>query len=378
MFVDIENPKSPLKVANILMAYDKGVVVNGVRMPPQKLTTEVCFDILKSTNYARNIKDMLSCIANLPNEEQAKFKEVVLATFSNREQPEAILQIGQELAEKSGYEIEFAEAQKINDGLYLYSGAEALRDMVSAKSHLTNEDFSAYDKVVFLSHDKIQFNSYVKFPKNIEIPNSSDVSFYDEKKGSGCHLRGVQSICFKDGARVNLCKAKKLPKNLDFSHCSEVNLRECKLSEQPNLHFKVGARVNLSGAKKIPNDIDLSCCDVVKLICCNLQGLSHLRFKEGATVYLMGAENFPESLDVSCCDKVDLSYCDFVNVKQLFFKNREQMEKSNAVLPDDWNGKLTFVDEQPQIQKEENIDSPHKSTNGLRKFIGKFLGKGGR
>ena len=38
MFVDIKNPKSPLKVTNILTAYDKGVVVKGVRQSPQKLT----------------------------------------------------------------------------------------------------------------------------------------------------------------------------------------------------------------------------------------------------------------------------------------------------------------------------------------------------
>ena len=67
MFVDIENPKSPLKVANILTAYDKGVVVKGVRQPPKKLTPKVCFDILKSTNYPRCIRDILQLIASKPN-----------------------------------------------------------------------------------------------------------------------------------------------------------------------------------------------------------------------------------------------------------------------------------------------------------------------
>ncbi len=61
--------------------------------------------------------------------------------------------------------------------------------MVSAKAHLTDEDFSAYDKVIFLSHEKIQFDCAVKFPKNMEIPNSTDVSFFDEKKGTVCYLR---------------------------------------------------------------------------------------------------------------------------------------------------------------------------------------------
>ncbi len=85
MFVDIESPKTPLKIANILTAYDKGVVIKGVRQPKEKLTPDVCFDILKSTNYPRCIRDMLACIAKLPDEEQAQFIDVVLATFSNRE-----------------------------------------------------------------------------------------------------------------------------------------------------------------------------------------------------------------------------------------------------------------------------------------------------
>ena len=123
MFVDIENPKSPLKVVNILTAYDKGVVIKGVRQPKEKLTPEVCFDILKSTNYPRCIRDVLQLIAKLPDEEQAEFKEVVLAAFDHRLQPTDILQLGQELAEKSGYGIEFAKLKKMKEGEYLLSDA---------------------------------------------------------------------------------------------------------------------------------------------------------------------------------------------------------------------------------------------------------------
>ena len=136
MFVDIENPKSPLKVANILTAYDKGVVVKGVRQPPQKLTPEVCFDILKSTNYPRCIRDILQLIAKLPDEEQAQFKDVVLSCFDNREQPTDIFQLGQELAEKSGYGIEFAKLKKINEGPYLYSEANAQKCYMCLKVNL--------------------------------------------------------------------------------------------------------------------------------------------------------------------------------------------------------------------------------------------------
>ena len=240
MFVDIENPKTPLKVANILAVYDKGVVIKGVRQSPQKLTPEVCFDILKSTNYPRCIRDILQLIAKLPDDEQAQFKDVVLACFDNREQPTDIFQLGQKIAEKSGYGIEFAKLKKINEGPYLYSEADARKCFMCLKSEFKDEDFSAYDKVVFLSHEKIQFSEDVKFPKNMDFPNSSDVSFYDKNGESACNFLGVQSIRFKDGAKVDLRNAKNLPENLDFSQCDEVDLSQCDLSEQPNLCFKEG------------------------------------------------------------------------------------------------------------------------------------------
>ena len=82
MFVDITNPKSPLAVENILTPYKKGRLVSGIRQPKEKISPDVCIDILKSTNYARNIKDMLLCIAELPLSEQAQF------IFKNRAQME--------------------------------------------------------------------------------------------------------------------------------------------------------------------------------------------------------------------------------------------------------------------------------------------------
>ena len=323
MFVDIENPKSPLKVANILMAYDKGVVVKGVRQPKEKLTPEVCFDILKSTNYPRCIRDVLQLIAKLPDEEQAEFKDVVLSCFDNREQPTDIFQLGQELAEKSGYGIEFAKLKKINEGPYLYSEANAQKCYMCLESEFINEDFRTYDKVVFLSDKKIQFSDDVKFPKNMEFPNSSDVSFV-------CNLQGVQGIRFKDGAKVNLKGAENLPANMDFSMCDEVDLGECDLSEQPNLRFKEGASVDLSGAKNLPENLDFSCCDEVDLSFCNLIGQPNLRFKEGSKVDLRDAYNLPPNLDFSHCAVVNLRYCDLSSQPNLRFKDGAKVSLYDA------------------------------------------------
>ena len=268
MFVDIKNPKTPLKVINILTAYDKGVVVKGVRQSPKKLTPEVCLDILKSTNYPRCIRDVLQLIAKLPDEEQVQFKDVVLSTFDNRDQPADILQLGQEIAEKSGYGIEFAKAQKIKDGPYLLSEANAQKCYMCLRSEFTNEDFSAYDKVVFLSDKKIQFGINVKFPKNMEFPNSLDVSFSEQKKWttSRCNFEGVQNIRFKDGAKVDLSEAENLLPNLDFSCCNEVSLSRCDLKRVSHLRFKDGAKIDMSLAYYLPENLDFSQCDTVRLI----------------------------------------------------------------------------------------------------------------
>ncbi len=332
MFVDIRNSKTPLKIANILTAYDKGVVVKGVRQPKEKLTQEVCFDILKSTNYPRCIRDILQLIAKLPDEEQAQFKDVVLACFDNREQPEPILQLGRELAEKSGYGIEFAKAQKIKDGPYLYSDVDVRKCFMCLGSEFTDEDFSAYDKVIFLSDKKIYFDADVKFPKNMEFPNSTDVSFSDKNKGlmaPKCDFDGVQSICFKDGAKVDLYVVKNLPPNLDFSRYAEVGLLGCDLREQLNLHFREGAKVNLDRAENLPPNIDFSCCDELDLSGCDLSGQPHLRFKNGAKVVLRHAYNLPTNLDFSCCDKVNLG-CDLSGQPHLCFKDGAEVILNGA------------------------------------------------
>ena len=416
--MDIEHFKSAIAIENILMPYKKGRLApdKKTRLPKEPITPEICMEILKSTNYARNIKDMLQCIADLPQSEQAQFKDVVLSCFDNREQPTDIFQLGQELAEKSGYGIELAKLQKIKDGPYLFSEVDARKCEVRVDAYFEYKDFSAYDKVIFLSDKKIYFDTDVKFPKNMDFASCDEVNLSD------CDLSDVQSIRFKDGAKVNLSYAGNLPPNLDFSMCSRVDLEECDLSEQPNLRFKEGASVDLSGAKNLPVNLDVSCCDevnlgwcdlseqpnlrfkdgakvkllyaknlpadidfsmcdVVSLSECDLSKQSNLRFKNGAKVYLNGAKNLPSNLDFSICDEVDLHYCNLSRVQKLVFKNRQQMKKSQAYLPDGWKGKLVFTDEVSQndlnLAREKNLASSQVE-NGWSSFVGKIFGKGSR
>ena len=326
MFVDIESFKGAIGVENILMPYKKGRLSpdKKTRLPKEPITPDICWQILKSTNNPVNIQHMLECVAELPASEQAHFKEVVLATFSNREQPNKqphnIVLLGKKLAVASGYEAELADAQKIKGGDFLLSTPKLAKGFISFQTFFSNVDFSAYEKLICLSDEKIEFNENVKFSKNLEISNSSDVSFYDAKREVGSDLQGVQSISFKDGAKVNLSRTTNLPPNLDVSKCAYVNLFECDLKDRPNLRFKDGARVDLYGVQNLPPNLDVSMCSGVDLEECDLKDQPNLRFKDGARVNLYGVQNLPPNLDVSCCDEVGLSHCDLNKQPNLRFK----------------------------------------------------------
>ena len=323
MFVDIENFKSALAVENILTPYKKGRLSDDkkTRLPKEKITPDTCMEILKSTNYARNIKDMLECIKELPPHEQAQFKNVVLATFDNREQPNDILVLGKKFAVASGFEAELAEAQKLKDGEFLHSSSKLDKSLVSFKNDFENVDFSAYEKVICLSDAKIQFLEGVKFPKHLEIPNSSDVSFFNEVQRVGCDFTGVQSVRFKDGAFVNFEMAKNLPPNIDVSMCSKVFLARCDLKEQPNLSFKDGAKVLLDGNQNIPVHLDVSMCQSVYIYNCDWKDLPRLRFIDGASVLLYNVQNLTPDMDFSQCADVTLAECDLKDQPNLCFKN---------------------------------------------------------
>lgn len=361
MFVEIADLKSPLAVENILTPYKKGRLSSDKksRLPKEKITPAVCFEILRSTNYARNIKDMLECMRRLSYAEQAQFKEVVLATFTQREQPQAILDLSREFAIANRFEREFDEVRKIKEGVFLSSAAQKVRGYISSESSFVGLDFSTYDKLVCVNSEIIKFAKNVKFSEQVEFPNSSEV-FLQE-----CDLYGVKSLLFKEGATVKLGTAKNLPPQLDVSMCNCVHLEGCDLKEQTNLRFKDGASVSFWGAMSFPDNFDVSNCVEVNLVKCDLSNLSQLKFMKGATVYLDGAHHLPQNLDFSMCQNVALLETNFDGVKSAIFKNRQQMQDSGVKLPENWSGELVFANE---------ISSSHFK-NKMGKFIGKMLGR---
>ncbi len=321
MFVDITDFKGAIEVENMLRAYKRGEM---------KITPEVCLEVLAATNYKRNIRDMLECVAKLPVAEQAGFKDVVLSTFDNREQPNDVLVLGKKLAVAGGYEAELGEiAGVIQEGDYLKSEIHAEKWCVTAREDWSGENLLAYHRMKFI-REKANLCDAKNLPEILDVSGCCEVSL------NQCDLAGIRELRFKDGAAVYLCKARGLPKDFDMSMCDEVNLHKCDLASVKNLRFKAGAKVYLYEAKNLPEDLDVSMCDVVDLGKCDLVSVKNLRFKAEAKVYLYEAKNLPEDLDVSMCNYVNLRDCFLGRIKNLRFKARAEVNLRRAMsLPKD-------------------------------------------
>lgn len=372
MFVDITNPKSPLAVENILAPYKKGRVIRGVRQPKEKITPDVCLEILKSTNYARNIKDMLLCIAELPTSEQAQFKEVIIATFYKREQPQSVVTLGCQLADAHGFIL--PQSQDEEHPTYLSSAPERILTIERNTGHLETEYFDGYDRLICWSDNTIRLgrtlNAEKILPPIIEAPNSEFINFFGKEACDGSRLR---TIVVKEGGSVVMTDVNPLPKkvdltackrviigfydlkyttewkyqpnaltcsehdldlseeNLDFSAFGRVVLERCSVGQDAKIIFRKGAEVDFCGIKdKLPDNIDFSECSEVALDMDDLSYLKNLCFKNGAKVTLKRVKKLPPDIDFSECDEVNLIGCDLCSQSNLRFKNgaKVKLEKS--------------------------------------------------
>ena len=405
MFVDIEDYKSPLKVEIILTPYKRGRLASDKKsyLPKEPITPDICWEVLRSTNAPRNIKDMLQCIADLPPSEQAQFKDVVLSTFTQREQSDKkncnIVLLGEKLAVASGYEKELADARKIKEGKFLRSTSE-LNQVYVYFEDFVHGDFSAYNRLTCASFGNVYFSKSCVLPEYVDVPFAQKVHMKE------CNFIQVKKVNFKSGAKVHFEDAQNLPPLLDVSRCSYVNFKNCDLNALKNLCFAKNAEVFLHNSN-LPENVDFSTCAELYLQGCDLKGQSHLRFKEGANVFLTFSHNLPDNidcskcasvdmayvsnlpknlnvaecskvtlsgvdlrkqynlhfkegadvnlhgaylpfaLDVSPCGKLDLGKCDLSGLKKIVFKNRQQLEDSSLKFPQDWKGKLFFEEDLP-------------------------------
>lgn len=258
MFVDIETPKSPIAVENILMHYKKGWLSEDKtwRLPREKITPDVCFEVLKSTNYARNIKDMLERVVILSKEEQAQFKEVVLATFDRREQPENIQIIGKILADHHDYRDELEALIDRDDTDFLCSAPYIKRGRRSEQKYFNQDDVFDCDKLV-LTRDYAKFSQCRNLPTVLDL-SACDVvrfeNFYDNS------LANVQKIIFAPYSMVYFYRVQGFPSHLDLSNCSGLDFRCSDLAQVEQLKMSSNACVNFDNCFHIPQNLELDKC----------------------------------------------------------------------------------------------------------------------
>lgn len=341
MFVNITDFKSAIGVENILMPYKKGRLADDkkLRLPKEKITPQVCMEVLQSTNYARNIKDMFECIQHLPNAEQGAFNEIVLATFTQREQPQAILDLGKELAVANGFERELDVARKIKEGEFLLSSPKLSRGLMTRETQLSDKDFSSYDKLKALAMN-VYFHGYGKLPEILEFPNAQLIDL------SWCNMQGVRKITANEQAKLCLDSSWNLAEDLEVGACKEI-LVSCYDNAQLEQWKYPPDALTFCSYEDLKGEVDLSRFHKVDLQVVDCIDATEIRFAEGARVHMSGVVNLPKKMDFSSCAEVVLNDCDLSTVEQIIFKNRTQMSPNNLRLAE--NCKVIFADEQKPL-----------------------------
>ena len=305
MFVDISNPKDTLKVEMLLQPFDKYYSPHA-----KDITPDVAMNVLEATNNPLTIKKMLNCIASLPSHKQKEFQDVVLATFSNREQPNDILVLGKKLAVAGNYEKKLSHALKPQNGSYILSSLEPQKCIAWTEDSFEEFNYSKDDRVkVFAKY--CNFSEQRDFPKCLDCSSCKSVYF------CGADLQNVEQLILPSQGVANLSGASHLPPNIDFSKSSEVILEDCDLINQTHMQFKKGARADLLGAQNLPEDINVNDCVAIDLSYTDIAHLKYASFKEDAFVYLRGIDRFPQNFNVADCAVLDLSECDLKTLSQL-------------------------------------------------------------
>ena len=384
MFVDITDFKSALAVENILTPYKKGRLSpdKKSRLPKEPITPDVCMEILKSTYYARNIKDMLVCIDEIiddaPAYEQIAFKNIVLATFERREQPYEVVKIAENIAERLMFdgtlrklvyvadEKKQAWYEKPQDGEYLLSAPNVKRARVFVDGSITSLDLQKFDKMTVYNSFAYKIENCV-LPEVLDFPSSSSMEFHDvdfehvkKWRFNGmrkvklfncknvqmdldvaqcdvfevhdCDLQGVNNIILKDGGEACFDSVQNLPSQLDIAKCQKVQFCLCDFAEFHNAQFRENADVTLSSCYNFSQDF--SSCGKVKLANCHLNSKQPLRFRDNAEVVFEEVYNLPKAADFSNCSRVTSRFCNLSALDNLCFQDGAQVSFSYTDLPE--------------------------------------------
>ncbi len=327
MFVDIENFKGAIGVENILMPYTKGRVTpdKKSRLPKEHITPDVCWQILKSTNNPVNIQHMLECIKELPASEQAQFKEVVLATFSNREQSDEVFEIAEKLAIDSGYLSElYAEPDKIYDGRFLYS-ANSLKEAISTTEETMKPEWAKCGKITFCGK-RAKIEKQTNFPPYLEFFQTDNATIENSD------LRDVKAIYFRDVKNeVHLEKLQNLTAPLTFDAVFHLALLDIDFSKCSGVNFLNLHDVSIHDAKGLPEVLDVSTVRAVNIYRTDLLSVREFKLNSEHNQFsIVDSSNLPDNMVIDGVSMITLTGSSWVDADNLTLKNADSADFDDA------------------------------------------------
>ncbi len=323
MWVDISDFKSALAVENILTPHKKGRLSSDkkTRLPKEPITPEICMEVLKSTNYARNIKDMLLCIAELPQAEQAQFKDVVLAVFSNREQPDDILEVAENLAQTSGYLPELQEEfNKSYDGRFFYS-ANYLKEAISTTEEQYNPAWAKCGKITFCG-ETAKIEDQKALPLQLEFFQVHDVHMTNND------MTGVESLYFRDvNNQVQMRGLQNLSAALTFDAVFHVGLHHLDFSHCPELRFLNLYDTSIHHSKGLPEVLDVSTIQSVFIDSSDLTSVREFKLNRAHNQFsIIDSSNLPDNMVIDGASMITLTGSSWVDAENLTLKNAEKIK----------------------------------------------------
>ena len=387
MFIEIINPSNPLRTENFLRPYKRG---------EKTFTPEVARQVLETTNHKKSISDTLQLIANLPKDQQADFKDIILATFDHREQPADTLLLAKKLATSHGFEDELnailnydytkdteqdvVYASAINQiAVYVtYAAIPKASDYppntslvcINNSIHLSNTELASLKSIKFRQGAEV----YLKYCKS--LPQILDFS-------GGCvnlndaDLTNLKKIICRNGVDICFKNADIFPQELDFSQCKSVYFDYCDLISSPRLIAPKNGILHLNNSNNISADIYFSTCRLVGLRDSHFQDGERITFGKGSHVFLNNARNLPKIVDVSQCAVVECENADFFSrTETIIFSSAQQMQQSkintdNVIL----RNKIIFKDPPPVSDRciaEKQPDTVRNHTAPKSDFISKI------
>ena len=301
--------KNPVDIDRELKAYRNA---NGC------ITPELAMDYLNKTNHVVNMRFIARNISSLDEKEWDKYKDFVLEAIEGRAQVDEVMGIFIDMAKKGNYLEQFVKAHQkekiygINDKVY-FNKDKDLEDI----------DLSEYGVMISNSVDWITIKKSVKLPKVVIFKNVYMLKLHH------VNLDNCKSMVFEQDEGANpgvlwMQECQNLPNSLDLSTFNQVDINHCDLKNVEDIKFGNSLSVKLFDVRNFPQKLDFSDAKVVFLDDCDFSGVKSIVFGECDKADLSGAKNLPKVLDFSKCKNLVLDGCDFEGVETIYFKDEEE------------------------------------------------------